>query len=420
VIRIEAMATCVRSYSKINLGLAIGPVRADGFHGLTTLYQTLGLHDLVTVSAKRAKETRIALTTNHPFVPRDGRNTAWRMVEGCLARLGVAAEVGIHIEKRLPVQGGMGAGSANAAAALLGLERELGVALPGVERLRLAAEVGSDVPLFLLGGAVLGLGRGELVTPMPDFPRTWCVVAVPQVRVSTPAAFKAWDELVEAHPPGSKAPFPEGDIGGTAEAVPLTRQVQATTNTGILRFAQDDGGLGGGLASPPQAGLTSEAKPDRLEQLSLAYSSLSAKTGDGKPGTSGIVRDPNPEKKQGLSGESQSYALNDLAENTFLALVRTGIGNGGLHNDFEDVVFPQYPSLRITKRQLMGSDSDDSAVSRPAIYAALSGSGSALFGLYRSEADAKAAQQRVQSSGVEALLTETLPRAEYWERMFAE
>ena len=84
------MATCVRSYSKINLGLAIGPVRADGFHGLTTLYQTLGLHDLVTVSAKRAAETRIALTTNHPFVPRDGRNTAWRMVEGCLARLGVS------------------------------------------------------------------------------------------------------------------------------------------------------------------------------------------------------------------------------------------------------------------------------------------------------------------------------------------
>ncbi len=83
------------------------------------------------------------------------------MVERCLARLGVTAVVEIHIEKRLPVQGGMGAGSANAAAALVGLERELGDALPGVERLKLAAEIGSDVPLFLLGGAVLGLGRGE-------------------------------------------------------------------------------------------------------------------------------------------------------------------------------------------------------------------------------------------------------------------
>jgi 4-diphosphocytidyl-2-C-methyl-D-erythritol kinase len=388
------MATRVRSYSKINLGLAIGPVRADGFHGLTTLYQTIGLHDLVTVSARRlglGAETRIALTTNHPLVPCDGRNTAWRMVERCLELLGVVAEVEIHIEKRLPVQGGMGAGSANAAAALLGLERELGVALPGVARLRLAAEVGSDVPLFLVGGAVLGLGRGEQVVPMPDFPRTWCVVAVPQVGVSTPAAFKAWDSLVTRE-------------GVESMGEPMSeRRDMGHPNSVDSSMAQ----IGLELTSLPQI--------DNLQELSLAYSALSAKTGVGKPGTSGIVRDANPEKKQDLSGDSQSYALNDLAENTLLALVRTGIGSDGLHNDFEDVVFPQYPSLRITKRQLMGSDSDS-----PAIYAALSGSGSALFGLYRSETEAKAAQQRVQSSGVEALLAETLTRAEYWERTFAE
>jgi 4-diphosphocytidyl-2-C-methyl-D-erythritol kinase len=406
----KVMSTRVRSYSKINLGLAIGPVRPDGFHGLTTLYQTLDLHDLVTVSARMARETTISLTTNHPFVPRDARNTVWRMVERCLARLGVAAEVAIHIEKKLPVQGGMGAGSANAAAALLGLERELGVTLPGVERLKLAAEIGSDVPLFLLGGAVLGLGRGELVIPMPDLPRTWCVVAVPQVGVSTPAAFKAWDALGVGE-----------DVDSAAENVPHGRDTghpattNATANTGVLRSAQDDDLKGGRLTPPAQddlkgGRLTSPAQTDKLQELSLAYSSLSAKTGDRKPGTSGIVRDPNPEKKRDLPDENQADAMNDLAENTLLALVRTGIGN-----DFEEVVFPQYPSLRITKRQLMGSDSDSSA-----IYAALSGSGSALFGLYRSEQDAKAAQQRVQSSGVEALLTQTLPRAEYWERMFAE
>jgi 4-diphosphocytidyl-2-C-methyl-D-erythritol kinase len=371
------MSTRVRSYSKINLGLAIGPVRADGFHGLTTLYQTLDLHDLVTVTARRTVaggDPTFSLTTNHPFVPRDGRNTAWRMVERCLARLGMAAEVEIHIEKRLPVQGGMGAGSANAAAALLGLERELGVALSGVERLKLAAEIGSDVPLFLLGGAVLGLGRGEQVVPMPDLPRTYCVVAVPSVGVSTPAAFREWDALRAA----------EGVEGGLA------------------------------FTDARSVGLTSTPKVDKLQELSLAYASLSAKTGDSKPGTSGIVRDHNPEKQQGLSDENQADAMNDLAENTLLALVRTGIGNGVLQNDFEEVVFPQYPSLRITKRQLMGSDLDGSA-----IYAALSGSGSALFGLYRSEWDAKAAQQRVQSSGVQAFLTETLPRSEYWDRMFA-
>jgi 4-diphosphocytidyl-2-C-methyl-D-erythritol kinase len=387
------MATRVRSYSKINLGLSIGPVRPDGFHGLTTLYQTLDLHDLVTVSAKRLAsngETRISLTTNHPFVPRDARNTAWRMVDRCLERLGVGAEVVIHIEKRLPVQGGMGAGSANAAAALLGFERELGMALPGVERLKLAAEIGSDVPLFLLGGAVLGLGRGEQVVPMPDLPRTWCLVALPSIGVSTPAAFRAWDALVAG----------EG-VESRGKPVSQTRDMGHPDSSDSNTMT---------ATSHPVAGLTSAGNPDRLNELSLAYSSLSAKTGDCKPGTSGIVRDPNPEKKRDLPDESQADAMNDLAENTLLALVRTGIGN-----DFEEVVFPQYPSLRITKRQLMGSDSDG-----PAIYAALSGSGSALFGLYRSEADAKAAQQRVQSSGVQALLTETLPRAEYWERMFAE
>ena len=100
---------------------------------------------------------------------------------------------------------------------------------------------------------------------------------------------------------------------------------------------------------------------------------------------------------------------NDLAENILLSLVRTGV-----ENDFEEVVFPEYPSLREIKRLLMGIDSE-----APALYAALSGSGSALFGLYGSVADAELAQQRVQQSGVTAFVTETLPRAEYWARMFA-
>ena len=161
------MATAVRSYSKVNLGLAIGATRADGFHSLATVYQTLALHDVVIVSAERAAETAIALSSNHPRVPLDGRNTAWRMVEGCLKRLGVEARVSVHIEKNLRVQGGMGAGSANAAAALIGLERELedftaGGGAAGSWRGRL----GPDVPLFFdRGSGVLGDGaRGDCVS----------------------------------------------------------------------------------------------------------------------------------------------------------------------------------------------------------------------------------------------------------------
>ena len=388
------MATVVRSYSKINLGLAIGTQRADGFHSLLTLYQTLALHDRVTVSAVPAPETSITITSNDVRVPKDSRNTAWKIVSLVLAHLGLHASVSVDIQKRLPIQGGMGAGSANAAAALLGLERELGRELPPADRVQLASSVGSDVPLFLLGGTVLGTDRGQKVQPFPDLQlggssEIACVVALPEVGVSTPAAFRIWDEQFATPAPGETS---------------------------------------GSLQSSPAR--------DNIEKLSRTYSSVFHQEAHfGGSGASGIISDPgstsdiqsnqddpewsSPEKLHGLSREQlhthskdeiQSGIEDDLAENSLLALVRTGI-----ENDFEQVVFLQHPSLREIKRQLMGSSADGNS----AIYAALSGSGSALFGLYRSPADAQAAQQRVQQHGVRAIVTSTMPRQLYWSRMFA-
>src|ERR1700744_3351745 len=115
------MPTRVRSHAKINLGLYIGAPRPDGFHELVTVYQTLEMHDFVTVSAKPTPQTSIHLTSNDSRVPADGRNTAWKIVELALQNLETTAEVEIHIEKQLPVQGGLGAGSANALAALIGI-----------------------------------------------------------------------------------------------------------------------------------------------------------------------------------------------------------------------------------------------------------------------------------------------------------
>lgn len=353
------MPTRVRSYCKINLGLAVGPLRDDGFHALTTVYQTLQLHDFVTVTATPSAATSILLTSNHRAVPRSEagtaeRNTAYRIIDRTLARLGLTAAVEIHIEKHLPVQGGMGAGSANAIAAMLGLERELRVAMTAPERLEVAEEVGSDVPLFLLGGTVLGLGRGEEVYPLPDSPPLPCVIALPEIGVSTALAFQQLDA----------------------------------------------------------AALTSTPPVDKLKQLSRALASVWSTTGveSGPSGialTSRLELNPN-DLPSGRASELRDVR-GDLAENSLLALVRTGI-----ENDFEEVVFSQHPSLRSTKRDLVGSSRES------ALYAALSGSGSALFGLYRSQTDARAAQHRVQQHGTKAILTETLPRRDYWHTMFAE
>src|ERR1700722_6809202 len=171
------MIVTVRSFAKINLGLRIGAAREDGFHELLTVYQTIGLHDVIRVSVGRG--TGIEIRCADPRVPKDESNTCFRLVEKAMRALRAKGGVVIEIEKRLPVQGGLGGASANAVATLLGLERALNKRLPAVERLRIAAEVGSDLPLFLVGGTVLGVGRGEQVYPLPDLPALACVVVTP-------------------------------------------------------------------------------------------------------------------------------------------------------------------------------------------------------------------------------------------------
>ena len=156
-----------RSYAKINLGLRIGARREDGFHELLTVYQTIGLHDVIRISVGRG--SGIEIRCEDQKVPRDESNTCYRIVDKALSALDAKGRVVIEIEKRLPVQGGMGGASSNAVAALLALERVLKKRLTGEERLRIAAEVGSDLPLFLIGGTVLGVGRGEQVFPLVGF-----------------------------------------------------------------------------------------------------------------------------------------------------------------------------------------------------------------------------------------------------------
>ncbi len=344
------MPTQVRSHAKINLGLFLGPPRQDGFHTLATVYQTLEMHDLVTVTARKTSETALRISSNDPRVPTDERNTVWKILSPVLEEIGGKTEVEVYIDKRLPVQGGLGAGSGNAVAALVGLDAELGTQFRSLftRELEIPAKVGSDVPLFLIGGTVLGVDRGQEVYPLADFEPTWCVVAVPEIGISTPQAFRDWDALCAAE------------------------------------------------------GLTREAGTARLEKLSRDYASA--------------FRGEIPEGGFGR-GSSGVFSLGeDLAGPKESALVRTGIMSW-IENDFERVLFPQHPSLAEIKRLLWAPGTPEAA-----LFASLSGSGSALFGLYLTRGDAEAAVDRIGNKVRDlevrsTTITRTLPRSDYWKQM---
>jgi 4-diphosphocytidyl-2-C-methyl-D-erythritol kinase len=206
------MSVAARSFAKINLGLCIGPLRPDGFHELRTLYQTIALRDVIRLQVIRG--TGIEIRCEDPRVPKDQSNTCYRIIERAMDAFKARGRVVVEIEKRLPVQGGLGGASANAVAGLLALERALKKELPGAEKLRIAAEVGSDLPLFLIGGTVLGVGRGEEVYPLVDLPPVACVVALPEISVSTPQAFKDWDASLC----GAGAPARERSAAAPKEA----------------------------------------------------------------------------------------------------------------------------------------------------------------------------------------------------------
>jgi 4-diphosphocytidyl-2-C-methyl-D-erythritol kinase len=350
------MTVSVRSFAKINLGLYIGAARADGYHDLRTVYQTIALNDVIRVSVGRGNGIAIFCTDKDPRVPLDSSNTCYRMTERVLDELGAKGKVSIEIDKRLPVKGGLGAASTNAVSTMIGLELALRKNLPPAVRLRIAAEVGSDLPLFLVGGTVLGVGRGEEVYPLPDLPSIPIVLVMPEVGVSTPRAFADWDALAEhdKHAELRSAWTGEG-------ARPHTVETE----------------------------LTRLGRSDRLFEVGCLLSAwLTDSNFSGSPNTGA------PAKGRSRAGK----LLSDL--------VRTGI-----ENDFEKVVFSQYPELRDIKGALERAGSK---------YASLSGSGSTLYGLFRSRADAAKAASRLRKQGVKALATSTLTRSRYWTKLVVE
>jgi 4-diphosphocytidyl-2-C-methyl-D-erythritol kinase len=355
------MTVTLRSFAKINLGLRIGARRDDGFHELLTVYQTIGLHDVVRVSVGRG--TGIEILCSDPRVPRDETNTCFRMVERGMKALDGKGRITLEIQKKLPVQGGLGGASSNAIASLLGLEHALKKRLSAEKKLEIAAQVGPDLPLFLVGGTVLGAGRGEHVYPVPDLPAMACVVVMPAVGVSTPKAFEEWDRRQ-----GAGVADPEVD-----SRMPSSNAFhgQKTAELRSRRRRKDDS----------RSKLTVPGGSDRMNEFSRGLSAWLSEPYSGAPFGRG------------------------RAENQLLELVRAGI-----ENDFERVVFPEYPELLEGKRALLSAG---------AKYASLSGSGSTLYGLFASKEAAIRAAIGLRKQSWAAQATSTLTRRQYWRRVVA-
>jgi 4-diphosphocytidyl-2-C-methyl-D-erythritol kinase len=291
------LATTIRAHAKINLDLRVLGTRADGYHELRTVFQAISLHDTLECVARPGP---FAIECATAGVPLDGTNLIWRAAQAlwhALRRPGPVRDVVIRLDKQIPLEAGLGGGSADAAATLLALARTWHAPLRASQLTDVAASLGADVPFFLSGGTALGLGRGDEVYPLADLPRHWVVLLLPGFGVSTRDAYAWYD-----------------------------------TDRGLSRSS---------------------------------------------------AREP-----QYVPGPWPSRAAQMI-------------------NDLEAPIARHHPEIDHAKTALRRAG---------ALAAAMSGSGSTVFGLFQRQPDARAAVSRLQAAGWRVVLTESLGRGDYQRR----
>lgn len=201
------------AHAKINLDLRVLSVRPDGYHELATVYQTLDLHDTLRFEVA-SPDAPLTLTCTDPDVPTDERNLVWKAASAvwkAAGRRGPPAGVRIAIDKRIPSQGGLGGGSADAAISLVALAQLWGLAFDAETLIALGARLGADVPFFFVGGTARGTGRGDRVECWDDGPALQAVLAVPSFGVPTAEAYRWFDEeAMSLESPGLQ-PRPDRD-----------------------------------------------------------------------------------------------------------------------------------------------------------------------------------------------------------------
>nr|WP_307531325.1 4-(cytidine 5'-diphospho)-2-C-methyl-D-erythritol kinase [Streptomyces umbrinus] len=257
-----ATSVTVRVPAKVNVQLAVGGARPDGFHDLANVFLAVGLYDEVTVTPADT----LRVTCEGPDasqVPLDRTNLAARAVEKLAARTGREARVHIHIAKDIPVAGGMAGGSADGAGALLACDALWGTGVSRDELLDICAELGSDVPFSLVGGAALGTGRGEKLRVLEVGGTFHWVFAVADGGLSTPAVYGEFDRLnagVEVPEPvasgGLLGALAKGDAVALAGALSNDLQAAALSLRPSLALT-----LAAGRSAGALAGLVSGSGP---------------------------------------------------------------------------------------------------------------------------------------------------------------
>jgi 4-diphosphocytidyl-2-C-methyl-D-erythritol kinase len=220
-----ARTLVLRPSAKINLMLRVGQRLPDGYHEVRTLMQSIGVSDTLTLTPRRGP---FALQTRAPGVPTDATNLVWRAADAlwkAAGRTDPPRDVHVRLDKGIPPAAGLGGGSADAAAALVGLNAVWDLRRPRKELVRIAATLGSDVPFFLQCGTALCVGKGDEVYPVDDAARMGVVVIKPSFGVSTAEAYRWLDEDRQA-----------GDLAAPGRE---PREVDIGWETGPVRLAND-------------------------------------------------------------------------------------------------------------------------------------------------------------------------------------
>ncbi|MFF2027844.1 4-(cytidine 5'-diphospho)-2-C-methyl-D-erythritol kinase, partial [Streptomyces sp. NPDC058171] len=252
----------VRAPSKVNLHLAVGDLRDDGYHELKTVFQALSLGDTVSVVPAETLSVKVR-GEDARVVPTDSGNLVWQAAEMLAAEAGRRPDVEIAIDKGIPVAGGMAGGSADAAATLVGLNALWQLDLSREELDGFAAKLGSDVPFSLHGGTAVGTGRGERLLPVLSRSTFHWVLALAKGGLSTPTVFRELDRLrADGNPPRLGGPedlmhaLTTGDAATLAPLLGNDLQSAALSlNPGLRRT------LRAGVAAGALAGIVSGSGP---------------------------------------------------------------------------------------------------------------------------------------------------------------